>query len=193
MKKFTSLVLLTFTLFLFSVQTALAQSTESTQTTELDAMSRLDFMLGTWEGEGWIMRGPGARHTFKGSETVTSMLGGMIMTVEGVHRAEDPDSGEEMVIHHAFGVFSYVLDDDMYRFQTHLSDGRAGEYEAHMDGDNLIWGMEHPQAGLTRYTIGLNESGEWHEIGESSRDGGENWFQFFEMTLHRTDAMSGGK
>ncbi len=33
----------------------------------------------------------------------------------------------------------------------------------------------------------MNENGQWHEIGESSRDNRETWFHFFEMTLNKID------
>lgn len=38
--------------------------------------------------------------------------------------------------------------------------------------------------GTIRYTIVLNDKGEWFEIGERSTDG-VAWTKFFEMTLQK--------
>ncbi len=38
--------------------------------------------------------------------------------------------------------------------------------------------------GKTRFTLDFTD-GKWHEIGEFSRDGGQNWMKNFEMTLSR--------
>jgi hypothetical protein len=35
-----------------------------------------------------------------------------------------------------------------------------------------------------RFTVRLNEKGQWFEVGEFSRDG-KAWQKFFEMTLER--------
>ena len=34
------------------------------------------------------------------------------------------------------------------------------------------------------YRLGLDQDGDWHEVGEGSRDG-ETWFPFFEMKLRK--------
>ena len=47
----------------------------------------------------------------------------------------------------------------------------------------MQWAMETP-GGQIRYTITLNDAGQWFEIGEMSQDG-ETWRQIFEMTLDR--------
>ena len=47
-----------------------------------------------------------------------------------------------------------------------------------------MWGFDYPGAGRVRFTIGLDAQGQWHEVGEFSRDGTQ-WMQNFEMTLHR--------
>jgi hypothetical protein len=46
----------------------------------------------------------------------------------------------------------------------------------------MIWRL--PVAStLIRYTITLNEKGQWHQTGEGSGDAGQNWPLFFESKL----------
>ena len=49
----------------------------------------------------------------------------------------------------------------------------------------LTWSFDIPGMGTMRYTMRINEKGQWHEIGEMSRDSGTTWNQFFEMTLDK--------
>lgn len=148
-------------------------------------MQHLDFLVGTWEGEGW-MEHAGQRYPFQGREVVQPMLDSMIVTVEGIHTADVPGRPEPMTVHYAFGVFSYDAADDHYRFKTYLSNGQDGDYDAHLRNDALVWTMESPRMGTVRYTIRIDKQGRWHEIGERSADG-ETWEQFFEMTLARQE------
>ena len=45
----------------------------------------------------------------------------------------------------------------------------------------MRWWLETPR-GKLKYTIEINEKGEWYEKGEFEM-GKDNWFQIFEMTL----------
>jgi hypothetical protein len=48
----------------------------------------------------------------------------------------------------------------------------------------VVWGMSVRPYGTARYTIRLNDQGQWTEIGVINRDGAV-WAPFFEMTLDR--------
>ncbi len=150
-----------------------------------DAMQKLQFLVGDWKGEGWIEFG-GQHSAFTSSEVVESKLDGLVVLVHGLHTVDIPGRPEPMVIHDAFGVFTYDAEAGHYRFRTHLAEGYHGDYTATMEGDTLIWTMQNPQLGDVRYLIRLNEQGQWHEIGERSADG-ETWQQFFEMTLDQVE------
>jgi hypothetical protein len=149
-----------------------------------DSMKRVDFLVGTWKGESWIEYRPGERQTASMIETVESRLDGLVLTLEGVGRAEAPGTGGEAIVHHAFAVLSY--DAGAGRYQMRAVRKGSGSVDANVRaGDGMLeWGFEHPQAGKIRYTIRLNEKGQWFEIGERSTDG-TTWTKFFEMTLDR--------
>jgi hypothetical protein len=152
-----------------------------------DAMKKLDFLIGQWQGEGWMEIAPGQRRTFKGTEVVQSKLDGLLLAVEGLHHGPAGDKGKEVVVHHAFGLVSYDDQAKRYRFQAFTSRGNYADAEAKVTEGQLVWGMKVPQFGDVRYTVKLDDKGRWFEIGEVSRDG-KTWQQFFEMTLKRVDA-----
>ena len=56
--------------------------------------------------------------------------------------------------------------------------------EVDLAPNKLVWKFRLPGVGDTRYTIVLNDQGQWFEIGEVQKDGSE-WRKFFETTLTR--------
>jgi len=148
-----------------------------------EAMKQLAFLVGRWEGGGWIEMN-GRRSDFKGVEVVEEKAGGTVLAVEGRHSIRSPDSADDRVIHEAFAVFSYDEAAHEFRFDSHLANGRSGTFAASVKDGVVTWSMDVPQMGTVRYTIKLDDKGRWHEIGEGSSDGNV-WIQFFEMTLSR--------
>jgi hypothetical protein len=88
------------------------------------------------------------------------------------------------VVHHAFGVLSYDEKAGRYRWQAwRIPYGVYAEYVPEVGENAFNWGMDVPQ-GKMRYVAKLESSGDWHEIGEFSRDG-QSWFGMFDMRLMR--------
>ncbi|MGH7563328.1 MAG: hypothetical protein ACREK5_02765 [Gemmatimonadota bacterium] len=168
-------------------QEAPAQATTASFTQE-QAMEPLAWLVGDWEGEGWIQRGPGPRMEFTQTEHVESAFGGRILLVEGLGRAK-PSGGAETgpaagsVVHEAYGVLSWDLEEGDYSFDTYLADEAGVDAEATLEDGILTWGFE-AGGGQIRFRIQQTEQGEWHETGGFSPDG-TTWHPFFEMTLHR--------
>ncbi len=71
------------------------------------AISRLDFMLGTWTGSGWMMLGPGQRAEFNQTETVQKKLEGTLITIDGDGRDK---SNPDRIVHNAFAGIRSLLD-----------------------------------------------------------------------------------
>ena len=166
-------------LLLALVLPAWAQPNSSAQREE---MKKLDYMIGQWRGEGWMERN-GQRHTFSGTETVQSKLGGIALLIEGLFNSKPAGSEEMVPVHETLAVLSYDEKAKVYRFRTYLATGMSGDCELQVITGGWPWGMHTPQ-GHIRYTFRLNEKGEWLEVGEFSQDG-QTWRQFFEMTLRR--------
>lgn len=147
---------------------------------QLEEMKKVNFLVGEWRGEGWIMMGPNKRETFKQTEFVQSKLNGLTMIIEGLGKSKD---GSERIVHNAMAVVSYDLQKKGYRFSAYQANGQAITAEGKLTKDGFEWGFKD-QRGTTRFTISLTEKGEWKEVGDFSPDG-NTWHQFFEMTLQR--------
>lgn len=145
-----------------------------------EAMSALPDLVGEWQGEGWIRRGPGEPHAILSRETVEPRLDGQIWLIEGRHHSKEDPSRQ---VFHAFAVLSYDPEAGVYRFRSHTDDGRGGDFEGRVEKGAFLWSHEVP-GGRIRYTLQV-EDDRWHEVGTFSADG-ETWTPFFEMTLTRT-------
>lgn len=159
-----------------------AQGEEAGPSDEIrDAMEALPDLVGRWKGEGWIRRGPGEPLHVLSEEIVEAKLDGQIWVIEGIHHAKEEPSRK---VFHAFAVLSYDPGEDTYRFRSHTSEGRGGDFKARVEDGAFVWGHQDPR-GEVRYTARIRE-GRWEEVGEHSSDG-ETWNQFFEMKLRRVD------
>ncbi len=146
-------------------------------------MQKIAFLVGEWQGEGWMAMGP-KRSSFRGRESVQSRLGGQVLVIEGVHEGVD-GAAAGTVVHHALAIVSWDQEAGAYRFNSHMLNGRSGEFKGRYEDGTFVWSMTNPQAGQIRYRIQVTDDGRWIEVGERSSDG-QSWSQFFEMTLRRT-------
>lgn len=160
---------------------ALAQSVTPNAT----EMSRLSFLVGQWRGEGWILMGRNERRTFRQSETVQSKVDGTVLVIDGLGKGVKTGDLAESVIHNAFAVISYDKDAKKFRWQAFRGDGTSFDVVPVIADKTIVWGFTDARAGEIRFTIKLNEKGQWVELGEMSRDAGKTWVQFFEMELDK--------
>jgi hypothetical protein len=170
-------------LSLLGSATALGQEARA-PAAQQEAMKKLGFLVGQWKGESWMEFRPGQRSNSVGTETVQSKLGGLLLTIEGIHRRKVGEKEAGDVMHHAFAVVSYDEKVKRYRFYAFTDRGSYTEAEAKVADGKLEWGFRIPRFGDVRYTITVTENGHWSEIGEVSSDGAQ-WRKFFEMNLVR--------
>ena len=96
------------------------------------------------------------------------------------------DRFEKGIIKVALTELSFDEKDHKYRWQSwRVPGGYFNEHEPAVTENGFSWSIETPR-GVMKYTLRLTENGEWHEIGEYSRDG-EQWQKFFNMLLRRVD------
>ena len=139
------------------------------------AMAKLDFLVGDWKGEGWIMTREGKRETFTSTEVIRKKLLDTALVVEGTH------TGFE-----AMAVVTWDAKAQQYRWRSFTSRGAGVDAEARLAGERTLQWFPSESA---RYTIVISEAGQWTETGEYTRDGGTTWTQFFEMKLDRVQAQ----
>ena len=144
------------------------------------------FLEGDWQGAGWIQLGPGQRSEFNQTETVRRKLGGNLLTIEGLGLDK---ANPQRTIHNAFATVAFEAASNTFRMRAYRADGAYTDALATpaASGQGFVWGFDYPGPGKVRFTIGLDAKGQWHEVGEFSRDGTQ-WVQNFEMTLHRVAA-----
>lgn len=158
---------------------AAANPMEGRTAAHQDALRKLEFLAGTWKGKAWFWMGPDQKHEVDQTETVQFKQQGVLLLIEGL--GKDAKTGS--IVHDALAVISFDDASQKYAFTSWAGAGRSGAFEAKVGSNRLEWGMKNA-GGTIRYTIVLNEKGEWYEIGERSTDGA-NWTKFFEMILQK--------
>ncbi len=144
-----------------------------------EAIAALSFMVGTWEGEGEIRRGPETEGS-RVFEKVETRLDGTVLYLEGLGTRE-LENGEVETTHQAIGLIWYDSGLDQYRMKA-FTPARETDADVEITENQLVWSFAAPR-GRARYTATFTED-TWVEIGEFSADG-ENWVQFFSMNLTR--------
>lgn len=150
-----------------------------------EKMTAFASWAGIWEGEGSMQMGPGSGKKTSVREAIEFKLDGTILVVEGVGKNIDATSKQESVVHHAFGILSYDVASQEYKFKSYILDGKSADaWFKVISENNFSWGFDVPN-GKIRYTITIDGGKKtWNEIGEFSRDGNQ-WLKFFEMNLNK--------
>jgi hypothetical protein len=161
-------------IWIFCSVTAFGQA-EKTDSISKQEISKLNFLVGKWEGEGWIMGRDGKKYSFQQKENIQYKIDGVAILIEGLGKSNG------QITHNALAIISYNKKDGIYNFQSYTSTGRGGSFDAELIDGKFYW---YPNNNM-RYIIWLNDKGQWYETGEYRRD--EKWNQFFEMTLNKKE------
>lgn len=138
-------------------------------------VTKLEFLVGNWEGKGWMMGRDGTKSEFDQTEKIEFKLDSTAILIEGQGKSNG------MIVHNAMAIVSYNKEDVSYSFQSYLQNGQKNEFKGELINGKFHW---YPNDNM-RYIIWLNENGQWFETGEFNREG--TWHQFFEMTLDRVE------
>lgn len=141
-------------------------------------MKPLAFLVGSWSGTGWAMTREG-KQEFTIREVIEPKLDGSVFLVEG--KGKDSQGN---VAHHALAFFHYDKTHKEFRVKAFRKDGGYVDARGEIKDGNFIWGFDSPQ-GKIRFTLKLNDKGQWVESGEFSQDG-KQWRLFLEMTLDKS-------
>lgn len=167
-------------LLLAVIFSCVVAASEYTNKDNVNRMHQLSFLVGQWQGSGWMIGPDQSRHSFDQTEHIQFKLNDTVLMIEG----KGLDQTDSQVIHHALALVNWENDKQEYRFVSTLANGRSGLFKAKINEQGqFVWWMDSTQ-GTRRFVIELNEKGQWYEVGEFSKDG-EQWFQFFEMTLDK--------
>ncbi|MBD8488559.1 hypothetical protein IFO69_07380 [Echinicola sp. CAU 1574] len=144
-----------------------------------EAMKKLAFLEGKWEGKAMAMQGPGQQMNLDQHEDVSYKLGGKMLFIEG--KGYQGDS----LAFNAVAVITYNEWKEGYEMKAWRANGQSTDaYLKELGQDHFEWGFDIPQGGKIKYEISLNDQGQWHEVGQYSPNG-EKWYPSFEMTLDK--------
>jgi hypothetical protein len=146
-------------------------------------MHAFDFLLGTWEGEGWILMGP-QRRNFRQREIVRPAAGGTVVVIDGLGLGTDPDN-KDKIVHQAFAVAHWNAAANAYRWLAFRADGASLEATPTLSDKQLVWELPPANDRRVRFTIKREADGRWHETGESWTGDGKP-VTFLDMSLRRT-------
>ena len=125
-----------------------------------EAMKKLDFLVGKWEGDGSVWRGPGEPIKIRQSEEIEYRLDGLVLLMQGTGR-----NAEGKIVFQALATVSYDEQSSTYKFRSH-SDGRYLETELKVVPKGFSWGFDAGPAKIMN-TMRVNEKGEWAETTEA--------------------------
>jgi hypothetical protein len=145
-----------------------------------EAMRKLAFLEGEWEGEATI-QGPGGSTRLRQTESVRYSNSGHVLVVQGTGWETDAGGAERL----AFNALAVISHDPQagYRMRSHTMEGRVGDFALTVSDSGFVWGMDVP-GGRVTYTMRLGPRGEWREVGEFSRGEGPGR-PFIEMVVRK--------
>jgi len=166
--------------FLLCNPGATAQNAETA-----NPLDRISFMLGEWQGRGFMMTQSGKIYTDVW-ENAECKIGCNIFVVDGLGTVTDSVTREPVVVHDAFGVIFYDTEDQTIKIRAYKKEGLAVS-DIEFPGEKIFrWGLDVPNGGKVRFTADFSTENKWIEVGEFSRDG-ETWMQFLGMELDKVE------
>ena len=131
----------------FVTQTSHAQYEVKPDSLSRAMVAKADFLVGRWEGDGWVLTRQGGKQVFQQTEVVAMELGGTLMTIRGRGRQGSRTT------HDAFGIVTYSKKDSALSIQTFHANGRGGVFSCQAENGRFTWFPD----SLTRFIIILND------------------------------------
>lgn len=146
---------------------------------EKAAMEKLSFLVGKWQGTGWVMEPSGQKSVFNGNETVQMKLSGRAILVEGEFK-----DGENKIRHQTLAIITFDTKTSKYQFRTYLFNQPEAVHEIIPTEDGFKWEMNPNATTKIRFNMTGKAKKEWKETGEVLIEGRPP-MQFMEMNLKK--------
>lgn len=147
-------------------------------------MAPMEFMLGTWTGDGWSQAPGGQKRTFKHVETLTLKLNGSMIQDEMYDLDENGKPTR-----HGLVMMGYDATAKTFKVWAFQPGGRCIEGVASATGSVFEWSTK---IAATSYRWKVTITGDqWVESGELSTDG-QQWTQFMQLNLRRKKEAATG-
>lgn len=149
-----------------------------------EKLQPLAFLFGEWSGDGWT-GSPRQRNAFLAHAEAEARFAGRVIVLQALGTATTAKPPAAGPIYETMAMVSWDAQAESYRMLVFRTDGAQVEAKAEVTDKKLVWVIKPDGTRQIRHTITLNDKGQWHEIGELSRDGGENFLPYFELTLNK--------
>ncbi len=149
-----------------------------------EAMRKLDFLVGRWEGEATFTLPGGRKESIRQSENVQPRIGGKVLLIEGAGRTTAGEQPGKLVFE-ALATVSYDPAKKEYMMRAHGPEGLSVDPAFTVEDRAIRWGFSPAPSVEIRYDIRIDERGHWVETGDRSIDGGQTWTRFIELDLER--------
>lgn len=149
---------------------------------QIEKMKALSFLAGDWKGAGNLIT-PDKQFPLEATQHVEVAAGGTCLLITSKQWLKGPD-GQKLLIQDGISLLRYSPSTGKYMLQSQLANGLGGEFELEVKDKGYGWGMATETTGQTKFTMNLNENGDWHEVAERSPDG-KIWTKYMDMTLKK--------
>jgi len=149
-----------------------------------EKMKALSFLVGQWEGSGRIQVPGGPLVAANARENVQYRLSGQALLVEGLGTRKAEDGKTDQTVHESIGLITWDMTKEKYVMHAMTSKAGSVEPTIEVSEKTLVWSFKTNTGNTIRYTIKINDKGQWVEDGEWTIKG-EKWLKFFEMTLDK--------
>jgi hypothetical protein len=126
---------------------------------QLEAMRKLNFLVGRWRGPVTVERGPGEPLHLTQTEDVEYRLDGLVLLIEGKSTGADGNAPFQALATIAFDDAKHT-----YRFRAY-NEGHYLDTELTVIPDGFSWGFAAGPAHIVN-TMHLTGKGQWQEATE---------------------------
>jgi hypothetical protein len=159
---------------------------QATKPHVIEPMSAFNFLIGKWHGKVSYEPGTNQRQEAIWTAHVYYNVGGNILLID--ERGSEIENRSNTTVEILVVVYwDMAAKEYPARLYWFSKDGAGSvEGKTYVQDNLFVLQTNQPSTG-NRFTITLNEKGQWHEVGEISDVGGASWKRTFEMTLDRQD------
>ena len=164
-----------------------------TQNEDIDeraAMKKLDFIIGQWKGEGWMLIGPDQRFPFSVTESYSYRCNGVIVDGEGRFKPQGIPEDEETRIMYGLGMIYFNRHSGEYRM-WHYGGSRSGfvftqKIEINMEQKSLHYTNKDADGETYKFGFAIDEEGILTAQTERQRPDG-TWYISMEFQMRRVE------
>lgn len=151
----------------------------------IDKLQPLSPLLGQWSGEGWT-GSLKLRRPFRMQAQAQARFNGKVILFDMAGLAASAEGAGDGPLHEMVAMLSWDSEANSYRLRAVRTDGNFIEAKVlELTDKKLVWVLEPGGSRQIRHTITINEKGQWHEVGELSRDSGRNFLAYLDLTLDK--------